>query len=53
MLDKDYQHEDAVVAYYSFLNMNGNLLGSVRNVRVAFATAGAVSLVVGSSVLLG
>lgn len=33
--------------------MNENLLGSVRNVRVAFATAGVVSLVVGSSVLLG
>jgi len=33
--------------------INENLLRSVRNVRVAFATAGAVSLAVGSSVLLG
>jgi len=46
MLDKDYQHEDAVVAYSSFLNINENLLGGVRNVRMAFATAGAFSIVV-------
>jgi len=35
------------------LTINENLLGNLKNVRRAFATAGVVSLLVGSNILLG